>query len=67
MSKIVDCILFCEKHELPLCGHDEGEMSRGKGVFLDLLEWDAKTDTILCDHLTSSTDIKYTSKDIQNE
>ena len=59
--------MFCATHELGLRGHDETVESLNRGVFLDLLDIMAETDTILHQHLASSTVAKYTSNNSQNE
>ena len=68
MSKIINCIKFCGKFELPLRGHDESTSSKNPGVFrglLDLLV--CENDLNLQTHLNSAAVFKGTSKTIQNE
>jgi fructose/tagatose bisphosphate aldolase len=33
LSKTIDCMKFCGKFELPLCGHDENSDFANPGVF----------------------------------
>ncbi|XP_005109313.1 uncharacterized protein LOC101850037 [Aplysia californica] len=67
LCNVIECILFCGTHGLDLYGHEEGDLSGNRGIFLDLLHRDANTDRILSDHLQSATVATYTSKIIQNE
>lgn len=67
LNRIINCIKFCGTHELPLRGHDEGENSCNRGVFLDLVSEIASLDSILSEHLRNATVSKNTSKTIQNE
>ena len=67
LSKIIDCIKFCGAFELALRGHDESAGSDNPGVFLGLVNFTASLDSVLSQHLESSTVFKGTSKTIQNE
>ena len=67
MSKIINCIKFCGKFELPLRGHDESTSSKNPGVFRGLLDLVCENDLNLQTHLNSATVFKGTSKTIQNE
>ena len=67
MSKIIDCLKFCEKFELPLRGHYESAESENLGAFLGLVNFSCSLNSSLNAHLKSTTVIKGTSKTIQNE
>ncbi len=64
LSKIIDCILFCGKFKLPLCGQDESDSSQNPGVFRCLIDFLCKSDSILESHFRTATDFKGTSKGI---
>jgi len=67
LSKIIDCIKFCGKFELPLRGHDESTDSENPGVFRGLVEFSCSLDSSFETHLKNATVFKGTSKSIQNE
>jgi hypothetical protein len=67
LSKIIDCMKFCGKFELPLRGHDESSDSANPGVFRGLLEFAGKLDENLKSHFETATVFKGNSKTIQNE
>ncbi len=67
LSKIIDCILFCGKFELPLHDHDESDSSQNPVVFRCLIDFLCKSDPILESHFQTATAFKGTSKTIQNE
>ena len=67
LSKIVDCVKFCGRHELPLRGNIEKENSDNPGVFLGLIEFASNLDTSLKSHIESASVFKGTSATIQNE
>lgn len=67
LSKIIDCIKFCGKFELPLRGHDESSTSENSGVFRGLVEFACGLDSSFAAHFNSATVFKGTSKTIQNE
>ena len=67
LQSIIDAIKFLAIHELPFRGHDETEQSSNRGAFLDLLDYTATKDKELRYHLDTSTVVRNTSKDIQNE
>ena len=63
LKAIVDTIVLCGKHNLSLRGHEDEH-----GNFRALLQYQAKYNTILQDHLTNGDPrTMYTSLDIQNE
>ena len=39
LSKIINCVKFCGKFELPLRGHDESTSSKNPGVFRGLVDF----------------------------
>lgn len=67
LSKIIDCIKFCGKYELALCGHNERLDSSKPGIFRGLLDFAGKLDAQLKSHFESATVFKGHSKTIQNE
>lgn len=62
LSKVIEVILLCSRQNIPLRGHREDHSN-----FHAILHTMAKTDAILAEHLAFSTDVKYTSPEIQNE
>jgi hypothetical protein len=66
-KKIIDCIKFCGKFELPLRGHDESSDSANPSVFWGLLEFAGKLDENLKSHFETVTVFIGNSKTIQNE
>ena len=62
LSKIIEVILLCSRQNIPLRGHTEDRSN-----FYAILQTLAKTDDVLAQHLAFSTDVKYTSPDVQNE
>ena len=67
LSKILNCVKFCGKFELPLRGHSETEESENPGVFLGLIDFACQLDTSLQTHFTNATVFKGTSKIVQND
>ena len=67
LSKIIDCVKFCGRHELPLRGKIEKEGSDNPGVFLGLIEFASNLDSSLKSHIESASVFKGTSATIQNE
>lgn len=67
LKRILNCIKFCGKLELPLRGHDEKDDSENRGVFRELIDFSSELDSILQGHLNSASVFKGTSKTIQNE
>ena len=67
LSRIISCIKFYEKFELPLRGHDETTQSKNPGVFLGLIDFACNLDPSLRKHMDSNAAFKRTSKTIQNE
>ncbi|XP_077293770.1 zinc finger MYM-type protein 1-like [Arctopsyche grandis] len=67
LSKLIDCIVFCGKFELPLRGHDETDDAANPGVFRGLLEYFGKLDDNLINHFLNSSVFKESSKIIKNE
>ena len=68
---IISCIVFCERKNIALRGHNESLSDEGNnpGNFLALLKFRAEAgDDVLAVHLNEATDrAKYTSATIQNE
>jgi Domain of unknown function (DUF4371) len=67
LNRIIDSLKFAGRNELPIRGHDERDTSGKKGVFLEFLHEQSKSDNILDSHLKSDGVVKNTSKTIQNE
>ncbi|GBP68170.1 Zinc finger MYM-type protein 1 [Eumeta japonica] len=67
LSRLIDCVKFCGAFELALRGHDETIESSNAGVFRVLIDFASELDTVMKEHLTSSTVFKGTSKTIQND
>ena len=55
LSRIIDCIKFCDAFELALRGHDETLTSENPGVFFGLVNFTAALDSVLNQHLESAT------------
>jgi hypothetical protein len=67
LNRVIECLKFCGIHELALRGHSETQESANRGNFLDLLSLLGNLDSVLDDHLNSTSVFKYTSHIIQNE
>ena len=67
LSRIINCIRFCEKFELPVRGHDETTQSKNLGVFLGLIDFACNLDSSSRKHMDSNAAFKGTSKTVQNE
>ena len=67
LSKIIDCVKFCGKYELPLRGHDESSSSHNPGVFRGLINFISKFDLELNSQISSCTIFKGLSKTVQND
>ena len=63
---ILECILFCAKQGLPFRGHFEGEESKNKGNFLELIDFKARYLSNFKQFIEQST-FNYISPKIQNE
>lgn len=67
LTRLIDAILFCAKHEISLRGHNEGAESSNRGIYRDLLDYTASYDPILKQHLENSGAFKGVSSTIQND
>ena len=67
LSKIIDCLKFCRKFELPWRGHDESAESENSVIFLGLVNFSCSLDASLDAHLRSTFVFEDTLKTIQNE
>lgn len=67
LSRLIDCLNFCAAHKICLREHTGANNSFNHGKFLDLVSMMADMDSVLLDHLNSSSVGKYTSHDIQQE
>ena len=64
---LAEIILLCSHQEIALCGHREGEESRNRGNFLEILNLIAIHDPVINERLKNGPkNAKYTSPDIQN-
>ena len=66
LQSLID-ICFVAVHELPFHGHNEGEDSLNKGVYLGVIELVAKYGGTLSNHLETSRIFRGTSNRIQND
>uniref|UniRef100_A0A8D8VVN1 Zinc finger MYM-type protein 1 n=1 Tax=Cacopsylla melanoneura TaxID=428564 RepID=A0A8D8VVN1_9HEMI len=67
LSKLIDTVKLCATLELPLRGHDESESSDNQGVYKEVLNYGAKLNPELREHLNSNSAFKGTSKTTQDE
>jgi hypothetical protein len=67
LDKILNCIEFCEKYNLPLSGHEEKINSTNKGVFPSVVYLCKNLDISLGSHFENSKVFKRTSKSKQND
>ncbi|XP_063818962.1 zinc finger MYM-type protein 1-like isoform X2 [Pseudophryne corroboree] len=67
LSRIINCIKFCGINELALWKHDDGKESEDPGTFVELLKYTSEIDSLLTDHLASSSTCNWTSKSVQND
>ncbi|XP_076836806.1 zinc finger MYM-type protein 1 [Brachyhypopomus gauderio] len=67
LKRLINCVLFLGKQELPFRGHDEGAGSSNKGNYLELLDLVSEYDSDLSSHLATSTVFSGTSSKIQND
>ena len=64
---LAEIILLCSHQEITLRGHREGEESRNRGNFLEILNLIAIHDPVINERLKNGPkNAKYTSPDIQN-
>ncbi|XP_045595761.2 zinc finger MYM-type protein 1-like [Procambarus clarkii] len=67
LSKIINCVKFCGKFDLPLRGHAEATSSKNPGIFRGLVDFACGLDSSLDAHIRNVTVFKGLSKSIQNE
>ena len=67
LSKVINCVKFCGKFELPLRGHDESTDSDNPGIFKGLVDFACELDFDLKTHVNNSSVFKGISKSIQND
>lgn len=67
VSRLLDCVSFLSRQELPFRGNDESENSVNKGNYLELLQILASKESLMKDHLESDNLFKGTSSTIQND
>ena len=62
LSKIINCVKFCGKFELPLRGHDETKSSKNPGLFRGLVDFACNLDSSLDAHIHSAEVFTVASK-----
>lgn len=67
LKRLIDIVCVIAVHELPFRGHNEGEDSLNKGVYLGLIELLSTYDAPLSNHLETSRIFRGTSNRIQND
>lgn len=67
LRRLIMCVKFCGAFKLALRGHDETESSSNRGVYLGLVNFTAKLDSVLARHLQEAVVFTSTSNTIQNE
>ncbi|KAJ3581470.1 hypothetical protein NHX12_016607 [Muraenolepis orangiensis] len=67
LKRLIHCVIFLGKQELPFRGHDESRESANRGNYLELLTFLAKYDPDLHYHLSTSKVFIGTSSQIQND
>ena len=68
INTIIEVLLFCALQEIPLRGHREGENSRNKGNFLELIDIISNHDSVVKNKLqVAPRNALYTSHGIQDE
>lgn len=67
LRRLIQSVVFLSTQELAFRGHREDENSVNKGNYLQLLNLLAQNESIVRDHLQSSSLLKGTSPDIQND
>ena len=67
LKRLIDCICFLAKQELPFRGHDESTDSINRGNYIELLNLLSEYDVMLANHLKESSVFRGTSSTIQND
>ncbi|KAJ4944141.1 hypothetical protein JOQ06_012686 [Pogonophryne albipinna] len=67
LKRLIHCVIFLGKQELPFRGHDESRESANRGNYLELLTFIAEYDPDLHYHLSTSKVFIGTSSQIQND
>ncbi|XP_034076957.1 zinc finger MYM-type protein 1-like [Gymnodraco acuticeps] len=67
LKRLINCVVYLGKQELPFRGHDESVTSSNKGNYIELLDLVAEYDSDLHTHLATSTVFTGTSSRIQND
>lgn len=67
LDKIINCIQFCGKYNIPLKSHDKNINLIIKSIFLAVVELYKDLDISLRSHFENSKVFKGTSKIIQND
>ncbi|KAK1894454.1 Gamma-aminobutyric acid receptor subunit rho-2 [Dissostichus eleginoides] len=67
LKRLIHCVIFLGKQELPFRGHDESRESANRGNYLELLTFLAEYDPDLHYHLSTSKVFIGTSSQIQND
>ncbi|KAJ4922465.1 hypothetical protein JOQ06_019560 [Pogonophryne albipinna] len=67
LKRLIHCVIFLGKQELPFRGHDESRESANRGNYLELLTFIAEYDPDLHYHLSTSKVFIGTSSQIQHD
>ncbi|KAJ4932044.1 hypothetical protein JOQ06_010477 [Pogonophryne albipinna] len=67
LKRLINCVVYLGKQELPFRGHDESVTSSNKGNYIELLDLVAEYDSDLHTHLATSTVFNGPSSRIQND
>lgn len=67
LTRILDCVMFLAKQNLPFRGSVDTLWQENNGNFLQLVQFLAKYDVALAQHLRNAKTTHYLSKNIQNE
>lgn len=67
LTRILDCVMFLAKQNLSFQGSVDTPYEENNGNFLQLVEFLAKYNVVLAEHLRNAKTTHYLSKNIQNE
>uniref|UniRef100_A0A8C5PQW2 TTF-type domain-containing protein n=1 Tax=Leptobrachium leishanense TaxID=445787 RepID=A0A8C5PQW2_9ANUR len=67
LSKFIDCTQFCAAFELPLCVQESSASSTDRGVYPELVDFAARIDSAMEEHLKTATVFKGSSHRILME
>lgn len=66
LSRLIEIVCYLGKQEIPFSGHDASVTSINKGNYLELLNLLSHEEQLIKDYLSSNSNFKGTSHDIQN-